>query len=82
MPRFSRPGAARRQRRQVAQQTRIVAVPHRAQPVLAHRLVDVRASGADIYVFSFYKVFGPHYAVLWGRRELLLSLQTLKRRLG
>ncbi|NBT55745.1 MAG: aminotransferase class V-fold PLP-dependent enzyme, partial [Betaproteobacteria bacterium] len=35
-----------------------------------HRLVDVQASGADLYVFSFYKVFGPHYAVLWGRREL------------
>jgi cysteine desulfurase family protein (TIGR01976 family) len=42
-----------------------------------HRLVDVQASGADIYVFSFYKVFGPHYAVLWGRRELLLSLPSL-----
>lgn len=42
-----------------------------------HRLVDVRASGADLYVFSFYKVFGPHQAVLWGRRELLLSLPTL-----
>ena len=42
-----------------------------------HRLVDVQASGADIYVFSFYKVFGPHYAVLWGQRELLLALPTL-----
>ena len=42
-----------------------------------HRLVDVRASGADIYVFSFYKVFGPHYAVMWGRRDLLLSLPSL-----
>ena len=42
-----------------------------------HRLIDVRSSGADIYVFSFYKVFGPHYAVLWGRRELLLSLPSL-----
>ena len=42
-----------------------------------HRLVDVRASGADIYVFSFYKVFGPHYAVLWVQRELLLSLPSL-----
>jgi cysteine desulfurase family protein (TIGR01976 family) len=42
-----------------------------------HRLVDVQASGADLYVFSFYKVFGPHYAVLWGRRELLLSLPSL-----
>ena len=42
-----------------------------------HRLVDVQASGADVYVFSFYKVFGPHYAVLWGRRDLLLSLPSL-----
>ena len=42
-----------------------------------HRLVDVQASGADIYVFSFYKVYGPHYAVLWGRRDLLLSLPSL-----
>jgi cysteine desulfurase family protein (TIGR01976 family) len=42
-----------------------------------HRLVDVQASGADLYVFSFYKVFGPHYAVLWGRRELLLQLSSL-----
>jgi cysteine desulfurase family protein (TIGR01976 family) len=42
-----------------------------------HRLVDVQASGADLYVFSFYKVFGPHYAVLWGKRELLLSLPSL-----
>jgi selenocysteine lyase/cysteine desulfurase len=42
-----------------------------------HRLVDVRASRADLYVFSFYKVFGPHYAVLWGRRELLLDLASL-----
>lgn len=42
-----------------------------------HRLVDVQASGADVVVFSFYKVFGPHYAVLWGRRELLLQLPSL-----
>ena len=42
-----------------------------------HRLIDVQASGADVYVFSFYKVFGPHYAVLWGQRELLLSLPGL-----
>ena len=42
-----------------------------------HRLVDVQASGADIYVFSFYKVFGPHYAVLWGQRDFLLSLPGL-----
>ena len=42
-----------------------------------HRLVDVQASGADMYVFSFYKVFGPHYAVLWVRHALLRSLPSL-----
>ena len=42
-----------------------------------HRLVDVQASEADLYVFSFYKVFGPHFAVLWGQRELLLQLPSL-----
>jgi len=42
-----------------------------------HRLVDVQASGADVYVFSFYKVFGPHLAVLWGRRDVLLPLPSL-----
>ena len=42
-----------------------------------HRLVDVQACGADVVVFSFYKVFGPHYAVMWGRRDLLLALPSL-----
>lgn len=42
-----------------------------------HRLVDVQASGADYYVFSFYKTFGPHFAVLWGKREALLDLPSL-----
>ena len=42
-----------------------------------HRLVDVQASGADMVVFSFYKVFGPHYAVLWMQRNLLLALPSL-----
>lgn len=42
-----------------------------------HRLVDVQASRADVYVFSFYKVFGPHYAVMWVQRDLLLGLPSL-----
>lgn len=42
-----------------------------------HRLVDVQASGADVVVYSFYKTFGPHFAVLWGRHELLRSLPSL-----
>ncbi len=36
-----------------------------------HREVDVRAWDVDYYVFSFYKVFGPHIAMLYGKRELL-----------
>ena len=38
-----------------------------------HRLVDVQASGADFYVYSFYKTFGPHFAELWGRRDMLME---------
>lgn len=39
-----------------------------------HRLIDVQALDVDYYVFSFYKLFGPHYALLYGKRELLLEL--------
>lgn len=39
-----------------------------------HRLVDVQALDVDFYVFSFYKVYGPHLAMLYGKRELLLRL--------
>lgn len=37
-----------------------------------HRLVDVRALGVDYYLVSLYKIYGPHMAALYGRRELLL----------
>ncbi|MEZ5317140.1 MAG: cysteine desulfurase-like protein [Vicinamibacterales bacterium] len=39
-----------------------------------HRAIDVRAWNVDYYVCSFYKVFGPHHAVLYGRRDRLLAL--------
>ena len=42
-----------------------------------HRAVDVRTSDADYYVFSFYKVYGPHFAVLWGKHDYLLELDGL-----
>ncbi len=42
-----------------------------------HRRVDVRALGADYYVFSFYKTFGPHFTMLWGRYDLLAALDGL-----
>ena len=42
-----------------------------------HRAVDVQALGADYYVFSAYKVFGPHFAVMWGRRDRLRELDNI-----
>ena len=36
-----------------------------------HRPVDVHRLGADFYLVSLYKVFGPHVGLLWGRREAL-----------
>ena len=42
-----------------------------------HRLIDVQDLDVDYYVFSFYKTYGPHQAVLYGRRELLLQLDNL-----
>ncbi len=43
-----------------------------------HRLVDVKALGADFLVCSPYKFYGPHIGVLWGRRELLEALDVPK----
>ncbi|MDX2217246.1 MAG: cysteine desulfurase-like protein [Oculatellaceae cyanobacterium bins.114] len=40
----------------------------------AHRLIDVKDWDVDFYVFSFYKVYGPHYAGLYGKREHWLTL--------
>lgn len=42
-----------------------------------HRRVDVQALGCDWYVYSYYKTYGPHQAVLWGRHERLLELASL-----
>jgi len=42
-----------------------------------HRAVDVQAFDADYYVFSLYKVYGPHYALMYGKYELLEELDTL-----
>lgn len=36
-----------------------------------HAAIDVASLGVDYYVASLYKVFGPHQAVLFGRRECL-----------
>jgi len=39
-----------------------------------HRLPDVQDLDTDFYVYSIYKVFGPHLAVLYGKEEHLLRL--------
>jgi cysteine desulfurase family protein (TIGR01976 family) len=43
-----------------------------------HRLTDVRAWGCDFLACSAYKFFGPHVGVMWGRRDLLESLEAYK----
>lgn len=35
-----------------------------------HGLPDLAALGADLYVFSLYKVYGPHLGAMYLRREL------------
>lgn len=42
-----------------------------------HRHLDVRALDVDFLVFSLYKVFGPHYAVLYGKYEEFAELDNL-----
>jgi cysteine desulfurase family protein (TIGR01976 family) len=39
-----------------------------------HRRIDVQALDVDFYTFSLYKVYGPHIALLYGKRDLLLTL--------
>jgi cysteine desulfurase family protein (TIGR01976 family) len=40
-----------------------------------HRPMDVAAWGVDWYVFSVYKVFGPHMAALYGSRAALADVE-------
>jgi cysteine desulfurase family protein (TIGR01976 family) len=35
-----------------------------------HGIPDIEALGADIYLFSLYKVYGPHLGVMYVRRDL------------
>ncbi len=42
-----------------------------------HRLPDVQDLDVDFYVFSFYKVYGPHYSALYGKREILEKLPNI-----
>lgn len=39
-----------------------------------HRAIDVQAWDVDYYVFSLYKCYGPHIAVMYGKYDLLREL--------
>jgi cysteine desulfurase family protein (TIGR01976 family) len=67
---------------------RAVAMAHKAEALAfvdavhfaPHQLVDVQAYDCDFLVCSAYKFFGPHVGVLYGKRELLRSLEITKLR--
>jgi cysteine desulfurase family protein (TIGR01976 family) len=42
-----------------------------------HRAIDVAALDVDYLAFSLYKVFGPHFAVLYGKFDLFAELDNL-----
>lgn len=39
-----------------------------------HRQIDVQELDADFYTFSWYKTYGPHLAVMYGKYDLLLEM--------
>jgi len=43
-----------------------------------HVAIDVQDLDCDFLACSAYKFFGPHQGILWGRREILESLQPYK----
>jgi len=40
-----------------------------------HGLPDLANLGADIYLFSLYKTFGPHQGIIYARAEVLVQLE-------
>ncbi|KAL9094113.1 MAG: hypothetical protein Q9165_003528 [Trypethelium subeluteriae] len=42
-----------------------------------HRAVDVQAFGVDFYSFSWYKVYGPHQAILYASPKGQKAIQSL-----
>ncbi|MFT6302977.1 MAG: cysteine desulfurase family protein (TIGR01976 family) [Granulosicoccus sp.] len=43
----------------------------------AHRAIDVQDWDVDYYIFSLYKCYGPHTAVMYGKYDLLSELDSL-----
>jgi cysteine desulfurase family protein (TIGR01976 family) len=42
-----------------------------------HRAIDVKALGVDLYSFSWYKVYGPHIAMLYASRAAQKEIVSL-----
>ncbi|WP_349538805.1 cysteine desulfurase-like protein [Sagittula sp. NFXS13] len=42
-----------------------------------HRAIDVTGWDVDYYIFSLYKCYGPHTAIMYGKYDLLASLDGL-----
>jgi cysteine desulfurase family protein (TIGR01976 family) len=42
-----------------------------------HRAIDVQDLDVDFYVFSFYKLYGPHCAMLYGKEKHLKSFPSI-----
>ena len=42
-----------------------------------HRQIDVQAWDVDFYLFSWYKVYGPHISLLFGKLDALLALPSI-----
>ncbi|KAI1828152.1 aminotransferase class-V [Xylaria intraflava] len=42
-----------------------------------HRPIDVRALGVDVYAFSWYKVYGPHIAMLYASPRAQAQMRSL-----
>ncbi|MCI4666569.1 MAG: aminotransferase class V-fold PLP-dependent enzyme [Bacteroidia bacterium] len=40
-----------------------------------HRLPDVQELGVDFYIFSWYKVFGPHFALMYVKKAHLEKME-------
>ena len=42
-----------------------------------HRIINVTDWDVDFYVFSLYKVYGPHYSLLYGKKKHLETLPSI-----
>ncbi|CAM4073520.1 cysteine desulfurase-like protein [Gillisia limnaea] len=42
-----------------------------------HRKIDVQELDVDFYTFSWYKAYGPHLAMMYGKLELLIGMKGL-----